>query len=67
MTMGFPMIFNSLGERSAPKYLLPKRGFVTRTRVVSAKGRQKRKMESGEPAVHSDTNKEPSGINPRSL
>ena len=34
---GSPIIFNSWGERSTPEYLLPKRGFVTCTRVVSAK------------------------------
>jgi len=31
-------IFNFWGERSTPEYLLPKRNFGTRTRVVSAKG-----------------------------
>ena len=33
---GDPANFNLWGERSTPEYLLPKRGFDTRTRVVSA-------------------------------
>lgn len=34
--MGDPANFNLWGERSTPEYLLPKRGFDTCTRVVSA-------------------------------
>ena len=36
LPMGDPANFNLWGERSTPEYLLPKRGFDTCTRVVSA-------------------------------
>ena len=36
LPMGDPANFNLWGERSTPEYLLPKRGFDTCARVVSA-------------------------------